>query len=83
MSNKRNYTVEPQKRVGFGDAGWILCPPSEAERFVLIELTIWHQRSSSGPKRQFRKRRILDTFEGANAEALASAALAEALRKKG
>lgn len=82
MSHKRNYTVEPQRRVGFGDAGWILCPPSEAERFALIELTIWHQRGKGKPKRQFRKRRILDIFDGPNAEALASTALAEALRRK-
>lgn len=82
MSHKRNYAVEPQKRVGMGDAGWVMCSSAEAERFALIELTIWHQRKSNGPKRQFRKRRILDTFEGDGAEALASKALAEALRRK-
>lgn len=82
MSHKRTYAVEPQKRDGIGDAGWVMCSPSEAERFALIELTIWHQRNKGGPKRQFRKRRILDTFEGDGAEALASRALAEALRRK-
>lgn len=84
MSNhKRNFTIESQKRVGFGDAGWIMCPPGEAERFVLVELTIWHQRKPGGFKRQFRKRRILEVFEGENMEATASTALAEALRRKG
>ena len=82
--HKRTYAVEPQRRDGIGDAGWVMCGSDEATRFVLVELTIWHQRvkGRAGPKRQFRKRRVLSSFEGTNAEGLAMQALAAALRRK-
>lgn len=73
---KKTYAVEPQRATG---VGWELCLPADAERFVLVELTIWHQKSGKGFRRQFRKRRILETFDS---EATANAALRHTLRRQ-
>lgn len=74
--SKRTYAVEPQRSTGLG---WVMCSPVEAERFALVELTIWHAKSDKGFRRQFRKRRVLDTF-GTQAEA--NTELASKLRRK-
>ena len=76
MSHKRTYAVEPQRSTGLG---WVIAAPSEAERFALVELTIWRAGSAKGFKRQFRKRRVLDVFDN---EAAANVALRHQLRKK-
>lgn len=52
------YSLEPQRRISMGDAGWTICKPSEAERFAIIQLTI----AKSG-KRRFRTRRVLETTD--------------------
>lgn len=78
MSKRRGkqviYSVEPQRRAGMGDGGWILCPNDEAERWAVIELVIIRDQH----RRQFRTTRVLDHF---TSEAKARQVLASYLRK--
>lgn len=65
-----NYTVEPQRRERFGDAGWKLCLPHQAQRFAIVQLTIWREHG-----KQYRRQRVVASFSGAGAEATASSTL--------